>query len=146
MSDFETRLNGTLHGLMRWSDWDKLQTRLLHDTSQRWYAYAIGTDVPATPVPAAKLRTLLSEIDALLRRDLDGDTLGIIYVDDADTPTLIKIYDPNNLGSTCGSIGFKVLPGWILSLDPPSLLDSGAPLPGNRSRWWAKLLTQLKPG
>ncbi len=29
--------------------------------------------------------------------------LGIVYVDDPVAPSLIKIYDPNNLGSTCGS-------------------------------------------
>lgn len=29
MSPFETKLNGTLHGLLRWSEWDALRERLL---------------------------------------------------------------------------------------------------------------------
>ena len=28
MNDFETKLNGTLYGLMQWSDWDRLESSL----------------------------------------------------------------------------------------------------------------------
>lgn len=139
MNAFEKKLNGTLYGLMRWTDWDALQTRLLAEAGNRWFAYAVGTDMPAVPVPPAALQVLLEEIDGLLRRDHDEDYLGIVYVDDLDTPSLIKIYDPNNLGSACGSIGYKVPPGWVLSLDPPSDISAFTPLPGNRRRWWAGL-------
>lgn len=145
MSDFETKLDGTLYGLMRWTDWDALRSRLLADAGKRWFAYAVGADIPAMPLLPAALQTLLEEIDALLRRDHDQDYLGIVYVDDLDAPSLIKIYDPNNLGSTCGSIGHKVPPGWVLSLDPPSVIATITPLPGNRRRWWADLSERFVP-
>ncbi|MDP1904792.1 MAG: hypothetical protein Q8M09_11190 [Pseudomonadota bacterium] len=143
MSGFETKLNGTLYGLMRWADWDVLRERLLAEVENRWFAYAVGTDIPAVPLPPAAMHPFLGEIDSLLRRDHDEDYLGIVYVDDLDAPSLIKIYDPNNLGSACGSIGYKVPPGWVLSLDPPSAIAAITPLPGNRRRWWAGLRERL---
>jgi len=59
---------------------------------------------------------------------------------------IIKIYDPNNLGAACGSIGFKVLPGWVLSLDRPTPFAAATPLPGNRQRWWDALHQRLLGG
>ncbi len=38
----------------------------------------------------------------------------VVYVVDRETPKKIKIFDPNNLGASCGSSGFTVLPGWVL--------------------------------
>lgn len=75
---------------------------------------------------------LLGEITALPRNDHREDYLGIVYVD-----------DPNNLGATCGSIGFKVPPGWVLSLDRPTPIEAATPLPGNRRRWWEALHRRL---
>lgn len=89
---------------------------------------------------------LIAEIDALLRRDHDRDRLGIVYVDDRDEPTLVKIYDPNHLGASCGSVGYRVPPGWVLSLDPPSRIDNPAPLPGSRRRWWERLAAGWSSG
>ncbi len=145
MNDFEAKLNGTLYGLINWRDWDDLRARLLAGVDKRWFAYAVGEPLPEAPLPTDALTGLLSEIDALLRRDHDESYLGIVYVDDLASPSLVKIYDPNNLGSTCGSIGFKVPPGWVLSLDPPQVIDAITPLPGNRRRWWHALRERFQP-
>lgn len=139
MSTFEKKLNGRLYGLMHWTDWDGLRESLGADTKNRWFAYAVGDELPAAPLSPASLSEALNGIDLLLRRDHDEDYLGIVYVDDLATPSLVKIYDPNNLGAACGSIGHKVLPGWVLSTDPPRALTPQTPLPGNRRRWWATL-------
>jgi len=37
--------------------------------------------------------------------DHDETYLGIAYTDHFNTPDLVKIYDPNNPGSSCGSNG-----------------------------------------
>lgn len=145
MSDFETKLNGTLYGLMQWRDWDALRARLQAAGDAPWYAYAVGDVLPEVPITSTALAGFLTEIDALLRRDHDEDYLGIVYVDDPEAPSLVKIYDPNNLGSTCGSIGFKVPPGWILSQDMPKAIAAVAPLPGNRRRWWQALRERFQP-
>lgn len=146
MNAFETKLNGTLYGLMQWSDWDRLGAALRTETAARWHVSAVGAEAPAAPLDPATLSVLLDEIGALLRNDHQEDYLGIVYVDDLDTPSLIKIYDPNNLGSACGSIGFKVLPGWVLSLDRPTPFAVATPLPGNRRRWWDVLHRRLLGG
>ncbi|TXH73964.1 hypothetical protein [Thiobacillus sp.] len=143
MNLFEAKLNGTLYGLMRWQDWDALRVRLGNDPGYRWYAYAVGSELPHETLGTNALLVLLNEIDALLRRDHTEDYLGIVYVDNPDHPSLIKIYDPNNLGASCGSIGFKVPPGWVLSLDRPIPLEAATPLPGNRRRWWDALRARL---
>ncbi len=143
MTAFESKLNGTLYGLMRWQDWNALKQRLQAESGKRWYAYAVGAEVPDDTLNADALHLLLDEIDALLRRDHTEDYLGIVYLDRLEDPSLVKIYDPNNLGSSCGSIGYKVLPGWVLSRDRPVSLQSDTPLPGNRRRWWDGLRTRL---
>lgn len=143
MTAFETKLNGSLYGLLRWSDWDALRQRLLADTTQQWFAYAVGAQLPVTPLPPAAFEPLLTQIDGLLRRDHREDYLGIVYADNLARPTLVKIYDPNNLGAACGSIGHRVPPGWVLSLDPPSTIAGTAPLPRGRRRWWSGLRERL---
>lgn len=136
MTAFEIKLNGPLLGLMQWADWDRLEAILRTETVARWYISAVGADAPVTPIDPASLYVLLDGIGMLLKNDHQEDYLGIVYVDDLDAPSLIKIYDPNNLGAACGSISFKVPPGWVLSLDRPTPIAAATPLPGNRRRWW----------
>jgi hypothetical protein len=146
MNTFETKLNGTLYGLMQWSAWDRLAVSLREEVAARWYVSATGAAALDRPLDPAELHVLLGEITLLLRNDHREDYLGIVYVDDLEAPSLVKIYDPNNLGASCGSIGFKVPPGWVLSLDRPTPIDAATPLPGNRRRWWEALHQRLLGG
>ena len=141
MSTFTDLLNGTLYGVMRWDQWDILCEKIC--SGNEWYLYAIGQDVPDTPVVGVALSYALDEISALLKRDHEADYLGIVYVDYFSHPALVKIYDPNNLGASCGSSGHETPPGWILSLLQPSQIASDIPVPNNRRRWWQKLLGKL---
>jgi hypothetical protein len=95
-------------------------------------------DYPEQPVKAEVLRQRLAAISALLHQDHREKYLGIVYVDDFDHPQLIKIYDPNNLGASCGSSGKLVPPGWILSRMAPDDLGSFI-VPEGRKRWWREL-------
>ncbi len=131
---------GYFSNLLRWDDLDRFWTTL-RATEGPWYIYAIGETVPATPADKATLEKFITEIDALLHAEHDEDYCGIVYVDSTETPSMIKIYDPNNLGSSCGSSGNQPppLPGWVLSTLPPVELQSTTTLPGNRRRWWQKI-------
>jgi hypothetical protein len=71
-----------------------------------------------------------------LRQDHDFHLCGIVYVDHVEEPTLIKVYDPNNLGSACSRSTTPTPPLWILSTAPPPLIDNHAPVPNSRKRWW----------
>ena len=140
MNAYTEKLNVTLYGLLRWDDWGTLIARLKQDDINHWYLSAAGTHAPETPVAPSALHVFLNEMDTLLRNQHDEDYLGIVYVDNIDSPTLIKIYDPNNLGSACGSSGMKIDPGWVISLDAPSAaLGAESIVPGNRRRWWESL-------
>jgi hypothetical protein len=86
------------------------------------------------------LRAFLLEIDQLLRKVHDEEYCGVVYADSLESPAFVKIFDPNNLGVSCGFSDNPPLPGWILSRLRPVDLHSDVPLPGNRRRWWRRLI------
>ncbi|WP_127477940.1 hypothetical protein [Sulfurivermis fontis] len=141
MSDYLQQYNAPLTGLLHWEQWDALLAALRGANDGGWYAYYVGEEVPTTPLSPAHLDHLIGELDRLLRRDHQESYLGIVYVDDTAQPTFIKVYDPNHLGSSCGSGTQRVLPGWILSRCPPVDLHAAVANPGGRRRWWHSLFT-----
>ncbi len=113
---------------------------LRRDAEGGWHIYAIGEAPPAQSSSGELLKTFLFEIDELLHKEHGEDYCGIVYTDSTQAPRFVKIFDPNNLGVSCGFSDNPPLPGWILSKLPPIDLEAAAPLPGNRRRWWQKLL------
>jgi hypothetical protein len=138
-TDFERTLNGMLYSLLSWQQladfWPKI------DPAAGWYLYAIGEPVPQFPASPEQVSTFIQKIDSLLHNDHDEDYCGIVYANDLNNPSLIKIYDPHNLGSSCGSSKNPPLPGWIMSRMPPSYLQPKGIIPGNRKRWWETLMS-----
>jgi hypothetical protein len=55
---------------------------------------------------------------------------------------MVKIYDPNNLGVSCGFSKNPPPPGWVMSLAPPVEQLRAGPLPESRRRWWHALFRQ----
>ena len=123
----------------KWEDLDKLWAVLRESAGSGWYIYAVGETPPKEPAKAEKLDTFISEIDALLRREHEEDYCGIVYADDHQQPSLVKIFDPNNLGVVCGYSDNPPLPGWVLSTQVPADLPDAFPPPGSRRRWWQKI-------
>lgn len=141
MSDtdpFLEKFKGYFTSALRWEQLTELWTRI--DAAGGWYIYAVGEQPPEQPSGAEQVKAFTRELDTLLRREHNEDYCGIVYADDRDSPTMVKIYDPNNLGSVCGpGLGPPPLPGWVLSKIPPVDLEAAMPPPGNRRRWWQKL-------
>ncbi|MFP3874361.1 MAG: hypothetical protein ACLFQT_02740 [Thiohalophilus sp.] len=129
---------GSFTSMLRWPQLDQLW-QTLRNQEKAWYIYAVGEAPPEQPVDARQLDTFINEIDKLLRTEHDEDYCGIVYVDRPDDPGFIKIYDPNNLGVSCGFSNNPPLPGWVLSLIRPVDLKAALPPPGNRRRWWQTL-------
>ncbi len=137
--EFVAAFNGSFVNMLRWHQLDKLW-QTVRTLQKRWYVYAPGEQPPAEPLSDQQLEKFISEIDSLLHKDHDQDYCGIVYADQPDEPDMIKIYDPHNLGSVCGSSGTPPpLPGWIMSTLAPIDLPNALPLPGNRRRWWQRL-------
>ena len=137
---FRVAFKGRFESILRWEQLEGLWEALRQDAESGWHIYAVGETPPAQAVSGELLKTFLSEIDQLLRREHDEDFCGIVYADSVQAPEFVKIFDPNNLGVSCGFSDNPPLPGWILSKLPPVDLNVAAPLPGNRRRWWQRLL------
>ena len=136
---FYSAFRGSFTSLMQWAQlesfWDVVRAR----AGAGWYVYCIGELLPANPLTAAQVGKFLTEVHALLKRDHDEDYCGIVYTDSKTDPSFIKIFDPNNLGVSCGSSKNPPLPGWTMTLMPPAPLESKRPLPEGRRRWWQGL-------
>lgn len=137
MSEFQKLFSGRLWAVMTWPQLDAFWQRI--DPGAGWYLYAVGETPPTAPAAAETVTAFIEKIDALLRREHHHDYCGIVYADDLDAPQFVKIFDPNNLGVSCGFSTNPPLPGWILSHVPPEELRPSAPLPEGRKRWWRTL-------
>jgi hypothetical protein len=134
------QFRGSFTSAMRWPDLDTLW-QTLRRSPDNWFVYAVGHPPPKQTLSAEEFERFLEEIDRLLRAEHDEDYCGIVYADNLRAPSMVKIYDPNNLGVSCGYSDNPPLPGWVLSHVPPVALQSQQPLPGNRRRWWQRLFS-----
>jgi hypothetical protein len=141
-NDYLKIFKGSFTSALRWPQLDDLWRVVKADANSGWYIYAIGDPPPEESVNEAKLVTFIDRIDELLRREHDENYCGIVYADDLVRPSFIKIYDPNNLGVSCGYSDNPPLPGWILSKIRPVDLSAVA-MPNNRKRWWQSLWNRL---
>ena len=141
-TEFQRLYTGRLWSVMAWEQLSGFWQRI--DPAAGWYLVAVGVSPAPTfgmaPADAASVSAFIERIDALLRAEHHESYCGIVYADDLEHPSLIKIYDPNNLGSSCGSSKTPHPPGWIMSRLPPDALPASRPAAANRKRWWQGLL------
>jgi hypothetical protein len=136
---FLSAFRGSFTSALRWHQLDALWQQVRARAGAGWYIYAIGEVPPAAPSDATGVKTFLDEIDKLLREEHDEDYCGIVYADNLSAPAFIKIYDPHNLGVSCGYSDNPPLPGWVMSLIPPVDLPAMRVVPKSRRRWWQKV-------
>ncbi len=137
--DYMTAFRGRFTSAMRWPQLDALWDALRRLNDGEWFVYAVGEKPPVEPVSTEQLDLFITRIDELLHQEHDHDYCGIVYADNLAEPTFIKIYDPNNLGVSCGFSDNPPLPGWILSRLQPIDLPEAIQPPKNRRSWWQKL-------
>ena len=152
-TEFQRLYSGRVWSVLAWDQLTALWQRI--DPGAGWYLQAVGVAGPRSGIPgtqsppaptiveaadAAMVSAFIERIDALLRADHHEPYCGIVYADDLENPRLIKIYDPNNLGSSCGSSKNPPGPGWVMSRVKPEPITTNRPAPENRKRWWQALL------
>ncbi len=138
-TEFQRLYAGRLWSVLAWDQLTALWQRI--DPAAGWYLLAVGVSAaPTVESDAPAVSAFIERIDALLRAEHHESYCGIVYADDLDNPRLIKIYDPNNLGSSCGSSKNPPLPGWIMSRVPPDEILAARPATESRKRWWQGLL------
>lgn len=138
-AEFQSAFRGRFSSLLSWDHLDLFWQRLRARADAGWHIYAVGLPPPQRPHAADDVERFVAGVDELLRREHREEYCGIVYTDDVDHPTFIKIFDPNHLGVSCGSSKHPPLPGWIMSLLPPTPLEDKRVLPQNRIRWWDAL-------
>ena len=132
---------GNFTSTMRWHDLDAFWAVLKGHADDQWYIYAVGEMPPDTMATKEQLLNFIDEIDVLLHKEHDEEYCGIVYVDNKEAPEFIKIFDPNNLGVSCGFSDNPPLPGWILSRIQPVELEEALNPPKNRQRWWQQIFS-----
>lgn len=133
---FRIRLSGTFHGILQWQQLDLLWERVKRG---QWFFSQVGETLPERPLSGNALAAQIDALNTLLKQDHDYDYCGIVYVDHVEHPTLIKVYDPNNLGSSCGSSSAPAPPRWILCTARPAPVEGLGPAPVARRQWWQRL-------
>jgi len=136
---FLSTFRGSFTGVLSWDDLDAFWVVVRNKAAAGWYVYAIGEPAPEQQSTAEQVNSFLNEVDALLRKEHQEDYCGIVYADSKTEPSMIKIFDPNNLGVQCGFSDNPPLPGWVMSRLPPVPLESGDQRPEGRKRWWRRL-------
>ena len=136
---YTAAFRGRFSGVLYWPDLDQFWQQLRRRKQAGWFLYAVGELPPTAPATADQVEQFITEMDALLRREHKEDYCGVVYADDLQEPTFVKIYDPNNLGVVCGFSDNPPLPGWVLSTMTPIDLPNALAPPNNRRRCWNKL-------
>jgi hypothetical protein len=136
---FLAAFRGSFTSALRWPQLDALWERVRERSGAGWYLYHVGDLPPTRPADAGQVETFIRELDVLLRAEHKESYCGIVYADDPAAPSLIKIYDPHNLGVSCGYSDNPPLPGWVMSLLPPCDLPANRQPTGSRRRWWQRV-------
>lgn len=137
---FLDAFNGKFFGILRWPQLDDLWHKVKETKNSGWYIYAVGEEPPTELTRGNQLDTVIDELDLLLRREHDEDYCGIVYVDAIETPSFIKVFDPNNIGTSCSIATKGPLPGWIISEIPPINLAEAMQATAKRRRWWQNII------
>ena len=137
-NSFASRMNGRIYGVLQWADLDALWEKVRAEP-EGWYAALTGEEPPIAPMLVEELGKFITEIDALLHKEHHYNYCGVVYVDEPSKPTILKIFDPYNMGSGCRVGGDPIPPLWVLSRIQPTLMASNIPLSNSRKRWWQGL-------
>lgn len=135
---FSSSMNGRFYGVLQWADLDALWEKVRAEP-EGWYAALTGEAPPVVPMTVEELGKFITEIDALLHKEHHYNYCGVVYVDEPSKPTILKIFDPYNMGSGCRVGGDPIPPLWVMSRIQPTLMASNIPLSNSRKRWWQGL-------
>ena len=139
-NDFLATFNGKFYGVLRWKQLEDLWQVVKRDNESGWYIYAVGETLPTHKITGESVNSCVGELNQLLRREHDEDYCGVVYTDSFETPRLIKVFDPNNLGTSCSIASKGPLPSWVISKILPEELSNQEKQTVNRRRWWQTIL------
>jgi hypothetical protein len=134
------KFNSIFYGMLHWSDlddlWQTLERKTSTQTDNQWYIYDLSEQPPQIHASGPEILSFIKNIDTWLRETHLEKYCGVVYADDKDNPTYIKIYHPKRMGyGVCSLAKDAPLPGWVISTLKPSDLNQARPA---NSSWWKK--------
>ncbi len=117
---------GRAEGLLNWADIDALWPLLARDP-EGWYVYDLETRPPETPLDTEDFMAFLAQAGALVNSRRDRSHSGAVYIDNRATPAFVKIFDPANMGTSCGGDHDMIFPRYILSRIRPDARPAPPP-------------------
>lgn len=119
---YKEQLHSKFYGIMDWQQCYNVFTTLTQN-AENWYLYNLEKEVPTAVLPADIFIKKITRIQNIIKELHQERYCGIVYADDLKTPTMVKIFHPNNLGKSCGSSETPPLPQWILSKTKPKYIQ-----------------------
>ena len=120
-TEFWRRYRGAFSGVLKWQDMKSLWASL-KTSPEGWYVFDPAMEAPAAPLNSADFLSFLDEAELLINQRRDRQSCGSIYVDKLGEPACIKIFDPLNMGTSCGGSHDPIMPRWIISHMVPDTL------------------------
>jgi len=115
---FWAAYQGRFSGVLNWPDVEAFWASMAA-SSGGWFVFGTEQVAPDATATAAEFAETLGKATELINTRRDRSHCGAIYVDDIQSPTFIKIFDPAAMGSACNISGIPVLPRWIISRIKP---------------------------
>lgn len=115
---------GSFSGLMQWQQVTEFFDALA-ENADNWFVFQIDAPLPEAPLTAAEFKTRLTEMRNLTLAYRDASHCFSLFTDNVTDPQFVKVFDPGNLGASCGSSGSRTYPRWTLSRIKP---DAPAPV------------------
>lgn len=112
---------GPFSGLLNWPDVERFWQVLAQDP-QGWYAFDFLADPPQDVLSAQAFETQVQAMRELINSGRETSHCFALFADDVTQPDFVKIFDPGNLGASCGSSGSRTYPRWTLSRIAPTPL------------------------
>lgn len=141
-SNFNELFNGKFYGVLRWQQLNHIWDVVKSDEAESWYIYEINESTPETATKNNDLTLKIEQIDLHLRKEHDEDYCGIVYADNLENPEFIKVFDPENLGTSCSIAKTPPLPKWIISKVKPQVLTLKKEDTNKPKRWIGKLFSK----
>ena len=128
MSDYFDKFQGRFIGIMQWDDCNALLQNLI-DQPNDWYLYDTLKEAPTQTIAVDDFINRIKEIKEILSSEHQERYCGIVYTNDLERPTFVKIFHPKNLGKSCGSSEHPPIPQWLLSkTKPKNVVEKFGPL------------------
>ncbi|MDM8565536.1 hypothetical protein QUF74_07770 [Candidatus Halobeggiatoa sp. HSG11] len=122
MTSFQQYYKGSFTSALRWHQLDDLWEKTVAQPDG-WYIYHIGRKPPTEPTNKKTLTQFIQKVDKILHQEHKYDYCGIVYADNKETPAMIKIFDPKNLGVVCGTGKAIIHPRWLLTRILPESIE-----------------------